>query len=92
MRAWAATLETLEGEWAEEYGLEIDSLPRGVVVGSIELFDCRRRMARADSSGSCVGRCERRRLRKPDDSRSRFGLGRDDDSADSVPIAGHSRR
>jgi len=30
-----------EVEWAEEFGLDIDSLPRGVIVGSVELFDCR---------------------------------------------------
>lgn len=29
-----------EMEWAEQYGLDIDRLPRGVLVGTVELFDC----------------------------------------------------
>jgi hypothetical protein len=30
-----------EAEWAEEFGLDdIDGLPRGVLVGTVELFDC----------------------------------------------------
>jgi hypothetical protein len=31
-----------EAEWAEEYGLDdIAGLPRGVIVGTVELYDCR---------------------------------------------------
>jgi hypothetical protein len=29
-----------EDEWADEYGLDVDSLPRGVLIGSVELFNC----------------------------------------------------
>ena len=29
-----------EDELAEEYGLDIDSLPRSLIVGSVELFAC----------------------------------------------------
>jgi hypothetical protein len=30
-----------EAEWAEEYGIDdIDGLPRGVIVGTVEHFDC----------------------------------------------------
>ncbi len=30
-----------EAEWAQEFGLDdIDGLPRGVLVGTAELFDC----------------------------------------------------
>lgn len=29
-----------EAEWAAEFGLDIDGLPRGVLVGTVELYDC----------------------------------------------------
>jgi hypothetical protein len=29
-----------EDEWAEEFGIEIDGLLRGVLVGKVELYDC----------------------------------------------------
>lgn len=29
-----------EMEWAQQYGLDIDRLPRGVLVGTVEIFDC----------------------------------------------------
>lgn len=28
-----------EAEWAEEFGLDVDGLPRGVLVGTVELYD-----------------------------------------------------
>ena len=31
-----------EADWADEFNLDIDGLPRGVIVGSVELADCRR--------------------------------------------------
>jgi hypothetical protein len=31
----------VETEWAVEFKLDIDALPRGVIMGSVELFDCR---------------------------------------------------
>jgi hypothetical protein len=54
----------MEAEWAEEYGLEIDSLPRGVIVGSVELFD-----SGPDGDGGFEWLLQRplraKRLRKP---------------------------
>jgi hypothetical protein len=29
-----------EAEWAEEYGLDVAGLPRGVLVGTVEIFHC----------------------------------------------------
>jgi hypothetical protein len=29
-----------EAEWAEEFGLDIAGLPRGVLVGLVDLYDC----------------------------------------------------
>src|SRR4051812_8123533 len=29
-----------ENEWAEQYGLDVEGLPRGVIVGTVELYDC----------------------------------------------------
>jgi len=29
-----------ESEWAAEYGIDIESLPRGVIVGTVELYGC----------------------------------------------------
>ncbi len=29
-----------EAEWAKEFDIDIDSLPRGVIVGTVELFAC----------------------------------------------------
>jgi hypothetical protein len=34
---WPATEEA---EWAEEFGIDIEGLPRGVLVGDVELYDC----------------------------------------------------
>ena len=30
-----------EADWAEEFGLDIDGLPRGFLLGDVELYDCR---------------------------------------------------
>ncbi|MBM4088241.1 MAG: ASCH domain-containing protein [Planctomycetes bacterium] len=35
-----ASLGTDDLEEAEEYGLDADRLPRGVIVGTVELYDC----------------------------------------------------
>ena len=35
-----ASLSNEDLEDAEEYGLSLDKLPRGVIIGTVELFDC----------------------------------------------------
>ena len=35
-----ASLSTEYLEDAEDYGLSLDKLPRGVIIGTVELFDC----------------------------------------------------
>jgi hypothetical protein len=29
-----------EAAWAAEYAIDVDALPRGVIVGTVELYDC----------------------------------------------------
>ena len=29
-----------EAEWADELKIDIDALPRGVIIGTVEIFDC----------------------------------------------------
>lgn len=59
------------------YDIDVDGLPRGVIVGTVELVDCRQ-LKRADSAGTgfrvtdtdgqfawCLARPERVKSRKP---------------------------
>ncbi len=53
-----------EAEWADEFGVDVAQLPRGVVVGTVELIDC---VPDDDGFRWCLSNptraCE---LRKPD--------------------------
>jgi hypothetical protein len=38
---------------AERYGLDVDELPRGLLVGTVEIIECRACVA-ADAAGACL--------------------------------------
>src|SRR5688572_1535121 len=49
-----------EADCEADYGIDVDSLPRGVIVGTVELFDC-------DGDEWQLRKPQRaKRLRKPD--------------------------
>jgi hypothetical protein len=49
-----------EADCAADHGIDVDSLPRGVIVGTVEIYDC-------DGDEWQLRKPERaRRLRKPD--------------------------